>query len=326
MKILVLGAGAVGGYFGGRMAQKGMDVTFLVRPARAKALARDGLRIVSRAGDWQGQVRCVTQDQLRPEYDVVLLTAKAYDLASAVDAIAPVTEGHGRARVLPLLNGLSHLDVLDERFGRERVLGGVAYIGATLAPDGRILHLNEFHRMTYGPRADVQRAACDALAAELAGVVFNWQQLDTIEQAMWDKWVLLATLAGMTCLMRGSVGDIVATASGTKLTLALLAECAGVAAAEGFATPEAEMARYRGMLTQSGAAFTASMLRDIESSGQTEGDHILGTLLVRARKRDLQTPMLEIAATHLEAYAARRRREAASTAQAATPAPSAGAR
>jgi hypothetical protein len=83
---------------------------------------------------------------------------------------------------------------------------------------------------------------------------------------MWDKWVLLATLAGMTCLMRGSVGDIVATASGTKLTLALLAECAGVAAAEGFATPEAEMARYRGMLTQAGGAFTASMLRDIESA------------------------------------------------------------
>jgi len=326
MKILVLGAGAVGGYFGGRMAQKGSDVTFLVRPARAKALARDGLRIVSRAGDWQGQVRCVTQDQLRPEYDVVLLTAKAYDLASAVDAIAPAVEGHGRARVLPLLNGLAHLDVLDERFGRERVLGGVAYIGATLAPDGRILHLNEFHRVTYGARADAQRAACDALAAELAGVLFNWQQLDTIEQAIWDKWVLLATLAGMTCLMRGSVGDIVATASGTKLTLALLAECSGVAAAEGFATPEAEMARYRGMLTQAGAAFTASMLRDIESGGQTEGDHILGALLARARKRDLQTPLLEIAATHLESYAARRRREAASTAQATTPAPSAGAR
>lgn len=326
MRILVLGAGAVGGYFGGRMAQNGSDVTFLVRPGRAQALARDGLRVVSRAGDWQGEVRCVTQDRLRPEYDVVLLTAKAYDLASAVDAIAPALEGDGRARVLPLLNGIAHLDALDERFGRERVLGGVAYIGATLAPDGRVLHLNEFHRVTYGPRADTQRAACDALAAELAGVLFNWQQLDMIEQAMWDKWVLLATLAGMTCLMRGSVGDIVATASGTKLTLALLAECAGVAAAEGFATPEAEMARYRGMLTQAGAAFTASMLRDIESGGQTEGDHILGTLLTRARKRDLQTPLLEMATTHLEAYAARRRREAASTAQAATPGPSAGAR
>jgi len=316
MRILVLGAGGVGGYFGGRLAQKGSDVTFLVRPARAQALARDGLRIASRHGDWQGQVCCVTRDQVRPEYDLVFLTAKAYDLASAVDAIAPAM-GHakeGRALVLPLLNGIAHMDVLDRRFGRARVLGGVAYIGATLAPDGRILHLNEFHRLHFGPRVDSQHAVCDALAAEMAGAGFNWQAVDAIEQAMWDKWVLLATLAGMTCLMRGSVGDIVATQSGAKLMLALLAECAGVAAAEGFATPENEMTRYRGMLTQAGSAFTASMLRDVESGGQTEGEHILGALLARAHDRKLQTPLLEIATTHLEAYAARQRREAAAKA------------
>jgi 2-dehydropantoate 2-reductase len=326
MRILVLGAGGVGGYFGGRLAQKGSDVTFLVRPARAQALARDGLRIASRLGDWQGKVKCVTQDAVRPEYDLILLTAKAYDLASAIDAIAPAIGQDGRAFVLPLLNGIAHMDVLDRRFGRDRVLGGVAYIGATLAPDGRIVHLNEFHRIHFGPRAESQRAACDALAAELAGVGFNWQALDVIEQAMWDKWVLLATLAGMTCLMRGSVGDIVATQAGARLMLALLAECASVAAGQGFATPENEMARYRGMLTQAGSAFTASMLRDVESGGQTEGDHILGALLARACERNLQTPLLEVAATHLEAYSARRRREAAAKAPAGTPGSSEAAR
>ena len=324
MKILVLGAGGVGGYFGGRLAQKGADVTFLVRPARAQTIARDGLRITSRFGDWQSQVRCVTQDAVRPDYDLVLFTAKAYDLDSAVEAIAPAVGA--RAVVLPLLNGMAHLDALDRRFGRERVLGGVAYIGATLAPDGRILHLNEFHRIAFGRRADSQRAVCEAFAAELAGVNFNWQQADAIEQAMWDKWVLLATLAGMTCTMRGSVGDIVATQSGAKLTLALLAECASIAAAEGFPTPENEMTRYRGMLTQAGSVFTASMLRDIESGGQSEGDHILGALLARARGRNLQAPLLEVAATHLEAYAARRKRETAAKAAAATPGSSAGAR
>ena len=151
----------------------------------------------------------------------------------------------GRALVLPFLNGIAHMDLLDHRFGRNRVLGGVAYIGAALAPDGRILHLNEFHRIVFGSRTDSQRQACDALAAELAGVAFNWQQLDAIEQAMWDKWVLLATLAGITCLMRAPVGDIAATRSGAKLALALLAECASVAAAEGFPTPEGPMANYR---------------------------------------------------------------------------------
>ena len=326
MKILVLGAGGVGGYFGGRLAQKGADVTFLVRPARAQAIARDGLRIESRHGNWQGPVQYVTQDAVRPEYDIVFLTAKAYDLTSAVDAIAPAMgEGKGNAVVLPLLNGIAHMDALDRRFGLDRVLGGVAYIGATLAPDGRVVHLNEFHRIHFGPRADSQRTACQRLSDELAGVAFNWQLVDPIEQAMWDKWVLLATLAGMTCTMRGSVGDIVATQLGAKLTLALLAECASVAAAEGFATPESEMARYRGMLTQAGSVFTASMLRDIESGGQSEGDHILGALLARARGRNLQTPLLEVAATHLEAYAARRKREAAKV-PAATPGSSAAAR
>jgi 2-dehydropantoate 2-reductase len=124
--------------------------------------------------------------------------------------------------------------------------------------------------------------------------------------------VLLATLAGMTCLMRASVGDIVATGAGEKLTLALLGECAAVAQAEGHATPEGMMQNYRGMLTQKGSAFTASMLRDVESGGPAEGDHILGALLARARKRGVAAPMLEVAATHLEAYAARRRREKSS--------------
>ncbi len=328
MRILVLGAGAVGGYFGGRLAQKGSDVTFLVRPKRAETLARDGLRISSRFGDWRQQVNCVTQEQLHPHYDVVVLTAKAYDLAAAIDAIAAAMgeRQDGRGFVLPLLNGMEHMEMLDRRFGRTRVLGGVAYIAATLASDGEIRHLNDFHRLVFGQREEGQRAACDALAAELAGVNFEWKMLDAIEQAMWDKWVLLATLAGITCLMRASVGDILATASGESLTLALLGECAGIAAAEGCPTAEAAIANYRSMLTQRDSAFTASMLRDIESGGRTEGDHILGALLARARKRDLGCPLLEVAATHLEAYAARRRREAGTTQPPARQAPSAGAR
>lgn len=315
MKILVLGAGAVGGYFGGRMAEAGADVTFLVRPQRAALLAKDGLRIQSKAGDLKLAAKCVVASQVKADYDVVIFTAKAYDLASAIDAIAPAMgqgAATGRSLVLPLLNGMSHLEALDARFGRERVLGGVAYIASTLAPDGAIQHLNDFQRIVFGPRSAAQKAVCEALSASLRNVKFDWKQLDNVEQAMWDKWVLLATLAGMTCLMRAPVGDIVATGAGEKLILALLAENAAVAKAEGFATPDAVMSNYRGMLTQKGSAFTASMLRDIEMGGQAEGEHILGALLARARKAGIATPVLEIAATHLEAYAARRKREKAS--------------
>jgi len=314
MKILVLGAGAVGGYFGGRMAEAGADVTFLVRPQRAELMAKTGLRIKSKAGDLKLAAQCVLQPQVKPIYDVVLFTAKAYDLQSAIEAIAPALQGRGC--VLPLLNGMSHLEALDARFGRNRVLGGVAYIASTLAPDGEIQHLNDFHRIVFGPREASQATVCGEFSKALAGarapVKFDWKQLDYVEQAMWDKWVLLATLAGMTCLMRAAVGDIVATPAGEKLMLALLGENASVAKAEGFATPDAVMTNYRGMLTQKGSTFTASMLRDLESGGQAEGDHILGALLAKARKHGLSAPTLEIATTHLEAYAARKAREKSS--------------
>ncbi len=309
MKILVLGAGAVGGYFGGRLAEAGADVTFLVRPKRAELLAKAGLRISSKAGgDLSLAPKCVVAAQVKPDYDIVMFTAKAYDLESAVDAIAPAMAG-GKGNVLPLLNGMSHLDLLDARFGRERVLGGVAYIASTLAPDGEIRHLNEFHRVAFGPRHPAQERVCDAFASAAAGSKSEIKLADRIEQALWDKWVLLATMAGITCLMRSMVGDIVATGSGEKITLALLGEHASVAKAEGFPTPEAVLQNYRGMLTKKGSVFAASMLRDVESGGQAEGDHILGALLGLARKHGLATPVLEIAATNLEAYAARRKRE-----------------
>ena len=313
MKILVLGAGAVGGYFGGRLAEAGADVTFLVRPKRAEMLAKTGLRITSKAaGDVTLKPKCVTAEQVKSDYDIVMFTAKAYDLPSAVQAIEPAMV-NGRGKVLPLLNGMSHLDLLDARFGREHVLGGVAYIATTLAPDGEIKHLNEFHRVAFGPRHAVQKAVCDAFAAACVGAKTEFKLTDTVEQAMWDKWVLLATLAGITCLMRAPIGDIAATGSGAALALALLGECAAVAKVEGFPTPAATFANYRNMLTQKGSAFTASMLRDIEVGGQAEGDHILGAMLARARKHSLASAILEIATTHLEAYAARRAREAAVT-------------
>lgn len=307
MKVLVLGAGGVGGYFGGRMVQNKADVTFLVRPKRAEALKRDGLRIKSRFGDAKLDVRCVTQDQVKAGYELVLFTAKAYDLPSAIDAIAPAIDA--KTRVIPFLNGIAHYDVLDKRFGRERVLGGVAYIGTRLSPSGEVDHFNEFHRIAFGPRVPAQATTCEAFATMLKGVNFDWKLEPKIEQALWDKWVLLATLAGMTCLMRAPVGDIVADETGERLVLTLLGECAAVAKAEGFPTPEGVLANHRAILTKKGSTFSASMLHDIENGGPAEGEHILGSLLGYARKHSLAVPMLEVAAAHVRAYEARRRRE-----------------
>lgn len=316
MKILILGAGAVGGYFGGRLLEAGADVTFLVRPRRAERLAKEGLRVKSSAGDIARPVQVVTQDGLKPGWDLVIFTAKAYDLGSAIDAISPAVEGE--CLVLPLLNGMSHLGVLDTQFGRERVLGGVAYIASTLAADGSIVHLGDFHKIAFGvrggqPDAVAQRslAVCKALEALFAKTPVDVNLSASIEQTLWDKWVMLASIAGMTCLMRAAIGDIMATAAGERLMRGILAECASVARAEGHPVGEAQLEAHRKMLTQKGSAATASMLRDTENGGATEANHVLGELLALAARHAISAPILEIAYTHLQAYAARRVRESA---------------
>ena len=163
MRILILGAGALGGYFGGRLHQAGLDPCFLVRPARAAALARDGLRISSGLGDYRAAVATITPDALQPGWDVLLLTCKAYDLAEAIETIRPTVDT--RTAILPVLNGISHIEALQRAFGAERVLGGLAKIQAGLAPDGTIRHLNDWRWLTFGEIGGGMSTRVEAIAA-----------------------------------------------------------------------------------------------------------------------------------------------------------------
>ena len=309
MRILVLGAGGVGGYFGGRLAEAGGDVTFLVRERRAAELAADGLVIKSPCGDATLRVQTVRAGEALAPYDIVLLCCKAYDLESAMDGIAPAMGTE--SAVLPVLNGLSHLDRLDQRFGAARVLGGLAQIAATIGTGGRIEHLNKAHRIVFGERDGRRSARATALAALLARGKFDSALSDQIVLEMWEKFVMLATLAGMTCLMRAAVGAIMATGEGEALMGEFLAECVAVATAAGYPPRAPFLARAQALVTERGSPFTASMLRDIERGGPTEGDHILGDLLRRARALGVATPLLRTAVSHVEAYEARRAQERA---------------
>jgi 2-dehydropantoate 2-reductase len=307
MRILVVGAGAIGGYFGGRLAEAGRDVTFLVRPARAAQLARDRLVIHSRFGDVTLPApRTVSAGAIDAPYDLILLSCKAYDLAGAIDAIAGAVGPE--TAILPLLNGMTHLDALDARFGADRVLGGQCLISTVLDPDGRILHLNDAHALTFGERDGSRSARIEAISAALSDAVFQARLNDTILQEMWEKWIFIATAAGITCLMRASVGDI-AAAGAADLATSLFDECAEIAASHGFAPRAPIVARNRAMLTATGSLLTASMLRDIERNGPVEGDHILGELLRRGDAG--RAPLLRIAYAHVKAYEARRARERA---------------
>jgi 2-dehydropantoate 2-reductase len=310
MRILVVGAGAIGGYFGGRLLQAGRDVTFLVRPRRQAQLAKTGLVIRSRFGDVTLPAPpTVTADALRAPFDLILLSCKSYDLQSAADSFAPAF-GPNTA-ILPFLNGMGHMDDLGERFGAAAVLGGQCVISVTLDGDGHILHLNDTHGLSFGEQNGETSARAEAIASTFAGANFESRLSKTILHEMWEKWVLIATMAGSNCLMRAAVGDIVA-AGAENLSLALLDECAGIATAQGFAPSAAAMTRNRGMLTMPGSTFAASMLRDVERGAPTEADHILGDLIRRGGgggggPNDF--PLLRIAYAHLRAYEARRKRE-----------------
>ena len=313
LKILVVGAGALGGYFGGRLLQAGQDVTFLLRPRRAAQLAANGLVVRSPAGNAHiPDPPHVLADDIDAPFDLVIVGCKAYDLASTMDsfdaAVGPDTA------ILPLLNGMQHLDLLAERFGRARVLGGLCLISAVLDEAGTVLHLNDLHTLNFGELDGGRSARTDAIAAAFAGANFDSAASDNILQAMWDKWTFIASLAGITTLMRSCVGDIV-SAGGKDLALALLDECAAIAAHNGFAPSPASLERGRAMISAVGSPITASMFKDVERGSPTEADHILGDLLGRgAPAAPYDRSILQIAYAHLKTYEARRSREEAARA------------
>ena len=305
MRVLVLGAGGTGGYFGGRLAQSGADVSFLVRPARAALLAREGLRIRSPLGDAQLAVRTITADALpgavaRAPFDLVLLSCKAYDLDAAIDAVAPAM-GEDTA-LMPILNGLLHYAALDARFGRGNVLGGLCFISAMLAEDGSILHLGRPASITFGERDGGTSARVDAFAALCAQAGIDHKATADIGQEQWIKFSFLAALAAGTCLMRASVGDIAAAEGGAAFMAALHDECLAVAAAEGQPVPEKARAIARASLVDAGSDVKASMLRDLEAGARVEAAHIIGDMLRRAQAAGIEAPRLQAAWVHLQAY------------------------
>ena len=300
MRFLVLGAGAVGGYFGGRLAEAGRDVTFLVRGPRAALLAEQPLAVESPLGDFRVKAQTATAERVGGPYDIVLLTAKHYDLDSAIEAIRPAM-GPDSA-VLPLLNGLVHLDRLDRAFGAARVLGGVAYVGAVLQPDGTIRHHNRLSGIAFGERDGRIGERVRGIEAAFAGTPVSAPAGTSILLEMWEKFVMISAMAGINCLMRGTVGEIMATQDGKALMLAALAECQGVAEASGFSPRPESRERVEAMLTEPGSVNSASMRQDLEAGRRTEADAILGDMIARAAALNLATPLLRAAYCHLQVH------------------------
>jgi 2-dehydropantoate 2-reductase len=305
MRILVVGAGAIGGYFGARLAAAGRDVTFLVRPKRADQLASGGLFVRSPKGDIKiAAPKVVTEATLREPYDLVFLSCKSFDLEGAMSSFARAV-GPATA-ILPMLNGMGHIDSLQKRFGAGAVLGGQCQISTTLDAEGRVIHLNDQHTMSYGELDGSRSERIEAVNADFTGANFDSQLSLTVLQDMWEKWTFIATMAGITCLMRAALGDI-NKAGGTPTALALFEEASSIAAKNGHEPRAVVGERVRKTLQTPGSTLTASMLRDVEGHKKTEHEHVLGDLFSRAQ--GTRAPVLEICLAHLRAYEARRLRE-----------------
>ena len=300
LRILIVGAGAVGGYFGGRLAQAGRDVTFLVRPSRAKQLSQDGLQIISPHGDAVLSPKLISADKIDAPYDIIFLSVKAYALEAAMNdfaaAVGPET------MIFPVLNGMRHIDILTKRFGEHAVIGGVCLVAVEIDHQGRIVQLADFQRLVYGERNGETTPRLKALDATLQGAGFDARLSPEIMQAMWEKWVQLASLGAITCLMRGTIGEIVAAPRGAELAIDALNESVAVATACGYKPSEKVLSRHAAAMTTPGSLLTSSMYRDLRKGAQVEADHILGDFVERGSAHRVTTPLLKAAFVNLGVY------------------------
>jgi len=300
MRILIVGAGAVGGYFGGRLVQAGRDVTFLVRSARATQLARDGLRIISPHGDVVVTPKVMTAAEIEAPYDLVFLSVKAYALEAAINdfarAVGPAT------MIFPVLNGMRHIDLLTKRFGEHVVIGGVCLVAAEIDNEGRIVQLADFQQLVYGERNGETTSRLQTLDATLRGAGFDARLSTDIMQAMWEKWVQLASLGAITCLMRGTIGEIVAAPGGVDLSLKVLDESSAIATACGHKPSGTLLSKHASAMTAPGSPLTSSMYRDLRKGAPVEADHILGDLIERGAAHGVPTPLLKAAFVNLRVY------------------------
>lgn len=300
MKILVVGAGAVGGYFGARLADSGRDVTFLVRPSRAQQLRSEGLRIVSPHGDLTLQPKIVTAKELNSPFDIIFLSVKALALDQSIDdmasAVGPET------MIYPVLNGMRHIETLTRRFGERPVLGGVCMVSTDLDEQGRIVQMNPMQKLSYGELSGDITPRIRSFDETMRNAGFETELSTSIMQAMWHKWVMIASLGLVTCLLDGPIGEINAVLDGEQTMLQALDECAAVGAACGFPLPQPLAAFMRQSVTARNSNLTSSMYRDLKKGAPVEVDNILGDLLEHGRSHHLDTPLLQAGCVRLRVY------------------------
>jgi 2-dehydropantoate 2-reductase len=300
MKILVVGAGAVGGYFGARLAQTGRDVTFLVRPKRALQLQIEGLRILSPHGDLTFKPQTVTAQEIKGTYDAIFLSVKAQGLDQAIKDMAPAVGPD--TMIYPVLNGMRHMKILANTFGERPILGGVCLVSTDLDDQERIVQITPMQKLTYGERSGEITPRIRLLDETLSNAGFETELSTNITQAMWEKWVIIATLGLVTCLLDGPIGEINAVPDGPQTVLQAVDECVAIATACGFPPAQPLVENLRKYTTEKGSKLTSSMYRDLKKGTHIEVDTILGDLLDHGHSYQVAAPLLQAGCVRLRVY------------------------
>lgn len=303
MKILIVGAGAVGSLFGASLHQQGADVRFLLRTARKAMVDADGITLELPTRQFNFRPRTVTTDQLDADYELIILSNKAYALDGVITDIAAAMGE--QTHILPLLNGLRHLEQLDHVFGQARVLGGIAKTVATQASPTRIKVSNAYSSLTVGARTPGQQIKARAVWQQLVDAGVDAELSENIMDDMWDKFCRMAALGAANCLLGGTVGEYMHSGKGGQIALQLFRECTDSAQAAGHPMHPQAIAGFQRVLTNPGSAFNSSMYRDMQAGLPIEGDHLVGDMLRRGETAGLSCLMLTIASAVLETYTAR---------------------
>ena len=304
MRFLVLGAGALGGYYGGLLHKGGADVTFLLRPNTARRLTSNGLRIKLEDGLYTAPVKIKTTHDLSESFDVIILTCKSYDLDDALEAISPAVGSE--SAILPILNGVNHIELLADRFGEEKILGGVTQFLVNQGEDGTILptfHGSGGQKTLFGEVTGGRSKRCDAI---LEAMRINMPDAVISEDIMKELWMKVSGAGpsfAVAALLQNRAGSVAETEMGRSVVSAIYEESALVCSAKGY--PPADGVKtilVENLWGKKGSDYGPSLLADIENKRKTEGQHVIGDLVRRGKKHNLRTPLLEAALCKIELY------------------------
>lgn len=299
-RFLVLGAGAIGGYFGGKLAQGGLDVEFLVRPKRAKQLAMHGLMLKTHEGDTRTFVTTRLAGQVEPKYDCVLLCCKAYDLDAAIEAIAPAIGP--KTAILPFLNGVKHLEVLGNRFPGH-VLGGLTAVNAALGYNGAIVQSSIKVSMTaFGELDGIRSDRCTAIERAFTAAGITEAHSSTVLASMWTKFAAFCAIATIVTLCRSRAGGIATASASGAFVAAALDECCRIVAAHGYTVPAGMREIVTSLFTVRESSYGPSILFDMERGRRTEVEHTIGDMVDKARLGGIAAPLSLAALCNLQVY------------------------